>query len=109
MWISSLNVEYEEKLYAAGRIPGSFMRREEPPGERAILTSRVVDRPMRPLFPKEMRNDVCITMTVMSLDPDCSPEIAGMIGASSSLLCRRSPGTAPSAAFRSVWWTVRSS
>ena len=83
MWISSpLNVEYEEKLYAAGRIPGSFMRREGRPGERAILTSRVVDRPMRPLFPKEMRNDVCITMTVMSLDPDCSPEIAGMIGAS---------------------------
>ena len=63
-------------------IPGSFMRREGRPGERAILTSRVVDRPMRPLFPKEMRNDVCITMTVMSLDPDCSPEIAGMIGAS---------------------------
>ena len=58
------------------------MRREGRPGERAILTSRVVDRPMRPLFPKEMRNDVCITMTVMSLDPDCSPEIAGMIGAS---------------------------
>ena len=77
-----LNVEYEEKLYAAGRIPGSFMRREGRPGERAILTIRVVDRPMRPLFPKEMRNDVCITMTVMSLDPDCSPEIAGMIGAS---------------------------
>ena len=75
-------MEYEEKLYAAGRIPGSFMRREGRPGERAILTSRVVDRPMRPLFPKEMRNDVCITMTVMSLDPDCSPEIAGMIGAS---------------------------
>ena len=74
-----LNVEYEEKLYAAGRIPGSFMRREGRPGERAVLTSRVVDRPMRPLFPKEMRNDVCITMTVMSLDPDCSPEIAGMI------------------------------
>ena len=67
---------------AVGRIPGSFMRREGRPGERAILTSRVVDRPMRPLFPKEMRNDVCITMTVMSLDPDCSPEIAGMIGAS---------------------------
>ena len=77
-----LSVEYEEKLYAAGRIPGSFMRREGRPGERAILTSRVVDRPMRPLFPKEMRNDVCITMTVMSVDPDCSPEIAGMIGAS---------------------------
>ena len=77
-----LNVEYEEKLYAAGRIPGSFMRREGRPGERAILTSRVVDRPMRPLFPKEMRNDVCITMTVMSLDPDCSAEISGMNGAS---------------------------
>ena len=72
----------KESIYAAGRIPGSFMRREGRPGERAILTSRVVDRPMRPLFPKEMRNDVCITMTVMSLDPDCSPEIAGMIGAS---------------------------
>ena len=77
-----LSVDFEEKMYAVGRIPGSFMRREGRPGERAILTSRVVDRPMRPLFPKEMRNDVCITMTVMSLDPDCSPEIAGMIGAS---------------------------
>ena len=77
-----LAVDFNEKLYAVGRIPGSFMRREGRPGERAILTSRVVDRPMRPLFPKEMRNDVCITMTVMSLDPDCSPEIAGMIGAS---------------------------
>ncbi len=77
-----LSIEYEEKMYAAGKIPGSFMRREARPGEHAILTSRVVDRPMRPLFPKEMRNDVCITMTVMSLDKDCSPEIAGMIGAS---------------------------
>ena len=62
--------------------PRQLYAREGRPGERAILTSRVVDRPMRPLFPKEMRNDVCITMTVMSLDPDCSPEIAGMIGAS---------------------------
>ena len=77
-----LSVEFEEKLYAAGRIPGSFMRREGRPGEHAILSSRVVDRPIRPLFPKDMRNDVCVTMTVMSLDPDCSPEIAGMIGAS---------------------------
>ena len=73
-----LSVEFEEKLYAAGRIPGSFMRREGRPGEHAILSSRVVDRPIRPLFPKDMRNDVCVTMTVMSLDPDCSPEIAGM-------------------------------
>ena len=77
-----LSVEFEEKLYAAGRIPGSFMRREGRPGEHAILSSRVVDRPIRPLFPKEMRNDVCVTMTVMSLDPDNSPEITGMNGAS---------------------------
>ena len=93
-----LSVEYEEKLYAAGRIPGSFMRREGRPGERAILTSRVVDRPMRPLFPKEMRNDVCITMTVMSLDPDCSPEIAGMIGASLVTAVSDTPWNGPSGA-----------
>ena len=95
-----LNVEYEEKLYAAGRIPGSFMRREGRPGERAILTSRVVDRPMRPLFPKEMRNDVCITMTVMSLDPDCSPEIAGMIGASLVTAVSDIPWNGPVAALK---------
>ena len=77
-----LSVEFEEKLYADGRIPGSFMRREGRPGEHAILSSRVVDRPIRPLFPKDMRNDVCVTMTVMSLDPDCSAEITGMNGAS---------------------------
>ena len=77
-----LSVEFEEKLYAVGRIPGSFMRREGRPGEHAILSSRVVDRPIRPLFPKDMRNDVCVTMTVMSLDPDCSAEISGMNGAS---------------------------
>ena len=90
-----LNVEYEEKLYAAGRIPGSFMRREGRPGERAILTSRVVDRPMRPLFPKEMRNDVCITMTVMSLDPDCSAEISGMNGASLAIAMSDIPWNGP--------------
>ena len=77
-----LSVEFEEKLYAAGRIPGSFMRREGRPGEHAILSSRVVDRPIRPLFPKDMRNDVCVTMTVMSQDADCSAEITGMNGAS---------------------------
>ena len=78
-----LNVEYEEKLYAAGRIPGSFMRREGRPGERAILTSRVVDRPMRPLFPKEMRNDVCISLGN-----------SGRMGRSTTRLVRmaRSPG-----------------
>jgi polyribonucleotide nucleotidyltransferase len=90
-----LSVEYEEKLYAAGRIPGSFMRREGRPGERAILTSRVVDRPIRPLFPKEMRNDVCVTMTVMSLDPDCSPEIAGMIGTSLVIAVSEIPWNGP--------------
>ena len=77
-----LSVEFEEKLYAIGHIPGSFMRREGRPGEHAVLSSRVVDRPIRPLFPKDMRNDVCVTMTVMSLDPDNSAEIAGMNGAS---------------------------
>ena len=77
-----LSVEYNEKLYAVGKIPGGFNKREGKASENAILTSRVIDRPMRPLFPKDMRNDVCVTMTVMSLDPDCSPEIAGMIGAS---------------------------
>ena len=90
-----LNVEYEEKLYAAGRIPGSFMRREGRPGERAILTSRVVDRPMRPLFPKDMRNDVCVTMTVMSQDPDCSAEISGMNGASLAIAMSDIPWGGP--------------
>ncbi len=76
-----LSVDFEEKLYSVGRIPGSFMRREGRPGESAILSSRVVDRPMRPLFPKDMRNDVSIVMTVMSVDPDCDPVITGMLGA----------------------------
>ena len=90
-----LSVEFEEKLYAAGRIPGSFMRREGRPGEHAILNSRVVDRPIRPLFPKEMRNDVCVTMTVMSLDPDNSPEIAGMNGASLAIAMSDIPWRGP--------------
>ena len=90
-----LSVEFEEKLYAAGRIPGSFMRREGRPGEHAILSSRVVDRPIRPLFPKDMRNDVCVTMTVMSLDPDCSPEIAGMNGASLAIAMSDIPWNGP--------------
>ncbi|MBE6878108.1 MAG: polyribonucleotide nucleotidyltransferase, partial [Ruminococcaceae bacterium] len=76
-----LSVDFEEKIYAVGRIPGSFLRREGRPGESAILSSRVVDRPMRPLFPKDMRNDVSIVMTVMSVEPDCDPEITGMLGA----------------------------
>ena len=90
-----LNVEYEEKLYAAGRIPGSFMRREGRPGEKAILTSRVIDRPIRPLFPKDMRNDVAVVMTVMSVDQDCSPEIAGMIGTSIAISISQIPWKGP--------------
>ncbi len=76
-----LSVDFEEKIYSVGRIPGAFLRREGRPGESAVLSSRVVDRPMRPLFPKDMRNDVSIVMTVMSVDPDCDPEIVGMLGA----------------------------
>ena len=76
-----LSVDFEEKIYSVGRIPGAFLRREGRPGESAVLSSRVVDRPMRPLFPKDMRNDVAIVMTVMSVDPDCDPEIVGMLGA----------------------------
>ena len=90
-----LSVEFEEKLYSVGRIPGSFLRREGRPGEKAILTSRVVDRPIRPLFPKEMRNDVCVTMTVMSVDQDCSPEITGMIGTSIALSISEIPWKGP--------------
>ena len=90
-----LSVEFEEKLYAAGRIPGSFKRREGRPGEHAILSSRVVDRPIRPLFPKDMRNDVCVTMTVMSLDPDCSAEISGMNGASLAIAMSDIPWGGP--------------
>ena len=90
-----LSVEFEEKLYAAGRIPGSFMRREGRPGAHAILSSRVVDRPIRPLFPKDMRNDVCVTMTVMSLDPDNSAEIAGMNGASLAIAMSDIPWKGP--------------
>uniref|UniRef100_UPI004027E2FE polyribonucleotide nucleotidyltransferase n=1 Tax=Gemmiger formicilis TaxID=745368 RepID=UPI004027E2FE len=90
-----LRVESEETLYAAGRIPGSFMRREGRPGEHAILSSRVVDRPIRPLFPKDMRNDVCVTMTVMSQDPDCSAEISGMNGASLAIAMSDIPWNGP--------------
>ncbi len=90
-----LSVDFEEKLYSVGRIPGSFLRREGRPTEKAILTSRVVDRPIRPLFPKDMRNDVSVVMTVMSVDPDCSPEIAGMIGTSIALSISDIPWNGP--------------
>ena len=90
-----LSVEFEEKMYSVGRIPGSFMRREGRPGEKAVLTSRVIDRPIRPLFPKDMRNDVCVTMTVMSVAQDCSPEITGMIGTSIALSISEIPWAGP--------------
>ena len=92
-----LSVDFEEKLYSVGRIPGSFMRREGRPGEKAILTSRVIDRPIRPLFPKDMRNDVAVVMTVMSVDQDCSPEIAGMIGTSIAISISHIPWKGPMA------------
>ena len=90
-----LSVDFEEKLYSVGRIPGSVMRREGRPGEKAILTSRVIDRPIRPLFPKDMRNDVAVVMTVMSVDQDCSPEIAGMIGTSIAISISQIPWKGP--------------
>ncbi len=90
-----LSVDFEEKLYSVGRIPGSFMRREARPSEKAILASRVVDRPFRPFFPKDMRNDVSIVMTVMSDDVDNSPEIAGMIGAAIALSISDIPWNGP--------------
>ena len=76
-----LSVEYEEKLYAVGKIPGGFNKREGKASENAILTSRVIDRPMRPLFPKDYRNDVTLNNMVMSVDPECRPELVAMIGA----------------------------
>lgn len=90
-----LSVDFEEKLYAVGRIPGSFLRREGRPSTKAILSSRVVDRPIRPLFPKDMRNDVAVVMTVLSVDPDCSPEIAGMLGTSFALSISDIPWNGP--------------
>ena len=90
-----LSVDYDEKMYAVGKIPGGFLRREGRPSEKAILTSRVIDRPIRPLFPKDLRNDVSLTLTVMSVDEDCSPEITAMIGASIALSISDIPWNGP--------------
>ena len=90
-----LSVDYEEKLYAVGKIPGSFMKREGKPSEKAILTSRMVDRPIRPLFPKDMRNDVSVVMTVLAVDPDCSPEITGLIATSIAISISDIPWNGP--------------
>ena len=90
-----LSIDFEERLYSVGRIPGSFLKREGRPTEKAILTARVIDRPVRPLFPKDLRNDVAITLTVLSVDHDCSPEITGMIGASIALSISDIPWNGP--------------
>ena len=90
-----LSVDYEERLYAVGRIPGSFNRREGRPSTKAILTSRVIDRPIRPLFPKDLRNDVCISLLTLAVDQDNSPEIAAMIGASIALSISDIPWNGP--------------
>ncbi len=95
-----LSVDFEEKMYAVGRIPGSFNRREGRPGEKGILTSRVIDRPIRPLFPYDFRNDVSIMATVMSVDHDCSPEIAALIGTSAALAISDIPWNGPVGALK---------
>ena len=95
-----LSVDFEEKLYAVGRTPGSFNRREGRPGEKGILTSRVIDRPIRPLFPYDFRNDVSVMCTVMAVDHDCSPEIAALIGTSAALAISDIPWNGPVAALK---------
>ena len=95
-----LSVDFEEKMYSVGRIPGSFNRREGRPGEKGILTSRVIDRPIRPLFPYDFRNDVSIMATVMAVDHDCSPEIAALIGTSAALAISDIPWNGPVGALK---------
>lgn len=90
-----LSIDYEERLYSVGKIPGGFIKREGRPSEKAVLTSRCIDRPLRPLFPKDYRNDVAIVATVMSVDQDCSPEVIAMIGASLALNISDIPFTDP--------------
>ena len=93
-----LSVDYEEKLYAVGKIPGSFQKREGKPSDKAVLTSRAIDRPLRPLFPKDFRNDVVVVATVLSVEQDNSPEVAAMIGASAALSISDIPFGGPTAA-----------
>ena len=95
-----LSVDYEEKLYAVGRIPGSFNRREGKPADKAILVSRAIDRPIRPLFPHDFRNDVVVVNTVLSVEQDCSPEVCANIGTSAALSISDIPWAGPTAAVR---------
>ena len=90
-----LSVDFDARLYAAGKIPGSFNKREGRPTEKSILSSRVIDRPIRPLFPKDLRNDVAINLLILSVDPDCEPEVAAMLGASISLSISDIPWNGP--------------
>ena len=90
-----LSIDYEERLYSVGKIPGGFIKREGRPSEKAVLTARCIDRPLRPLFPKDYRNDVAIVATVMSVDQDCAPEVLAMIGASLALNISDIPFTDP--------------
>jgi polyribonucleotide nucleotidyltransferase len=90
-----LSVDFEERMYAAGKIPGGYLKREGKPSEKAILTSRVIDRPVRPLFPKDLRNDVALSLTVMAVDQDCEPEVVAMIGASIALSISDIPWNGP--------------
>ena len=90
-----LSIDFEERLYAVGRIPGSYLKREGRPSEKAILTSRVIDRPIRPLFPKDLRNDVVLSLLVLAVDHDASPEIAAMVGASIALSISDIPWNGP--------------
>ncbi|MBR3681673.1 MAG: polyribonucleotide nucleotidyltransferase [Clostridia bacterium] len=90
-----LSVDYDEKMYAVGKIPGGFLKREGKPTEKAVLAGRVIDRPVRPLFPKDLRNDISLLLTIMSVDPDCSPEITAMIGASIALSISDIPWNGP--------------
>ncbi|MBQ4161157.1 MAG: polyribonucleotide nucleotidyltransferase, partial [Clostridia bacterium] len=90
-----LSVDYEEKLYSVGKIPGGYIKREGKPSEKAILTSRVIDRPIRPLFPSDLRNDVSVVATVLSVEQDNPPEVAAMIGTSIAISISDVPWNGP--------------
>ena len=98
-----LSVDYEEKLYSVGKIPGGFTKREGKPSDKAILTARAIDRPLRPLFPKDFRNDVCVTATVLSVEQDNSPEVCAMIGSAAALAISDIPFNGPTAAVAVGW------
>lgn len=98
-----LSVDYEEKLYAVGKIPGGYTKREGKPADKAILTARAIDRPLRPLFPKDFRNDVCVTATVLSVEQDNSPEVCAMLGAACALAISDIPFNGPTAAVAVGW------